>query len=139
MHPTSGQPLFTLPDGQIEIGAGVHGEVGVYRGEHMTADKVSDLLVDRLVEDLSEFKPEEVLAFVNGAGGTSQMELHILFRRVCQTLEVRGISLAAGVVGSYFTTLEMGGFSLSLCVPDEEMIELWHQPASGPSFHWPYV
>jgi dihydroxyacetone kinase-like protein len=138
-HPVSGKTLFELREGQIEIGAGVHGEVGVYRGEHLPADEIIDLLMDQLLDDLSVFNPEKVLAFVNGAGGTSKMELHILYRRVSEVLTARGIHLAAGVIGSYFTTLEMGGFSLSLCVPDEEMLGLWEQPASGPSFHWPYA
>ena len=136
-HPVSGEPLFTLPAGQIEIGAGVHGEVGVYRGEHLPADQIIDLLIEELVDDLAGFEPEQMLLFVNGAGGTSMMELHILFRRAFQAITGRGISVAGGVVKSLFTTLEMGGFSLSLCVPDEEMLALWDQPASAPYFRWP--
>ena len=136
-HPVSGEPLFTLPDGQIEIGAGVHGEVGVYRGEHLPADQIIDLLIEELVDDLAGFEPEQMLLFVNGAGGTSLMELHILFRRAFQALSERGISVAGGAAKSLFTTLEMGGFSLSLCVPDDEMLALWDQPASAPHFRWP--
>jgi dihydroxyacetone kinase-like protein len=137
-HPVGGHPLFTLPEGQIEIGAGVHGEVGVYRGEHLPADEIVDLLVEKLVEDLSIFKPTKMLVFVNGAGGTSQTELHILYRRVHLALSKIGVELTAGIVNSYFTTFEMSGFSLSLCVPDEEMCHLWDQPASAPFFRWPY-
>ncbi|NQS92510.1 MAG: dihydroxyacetone kinase subunit L [Chloroflexi bacterium] len=137
-HPATGQLLFEMPPGQIEIGTGVHGEIGVYRGPHLSANEIIDLLLKRLLEDLSTFDPKKVLVFINGAGGTSLMELHILYRRVCQQLEAHGIKVAAGVANSYFTTQEMGGFSLSLCVMDQELLSYWELPASGPSFHWPY-
>ncbi len=137
-HPVTGQLLFELPEGQIEIGAGVHGEVGVYRGEHMPADQIVDLIVEQLVEDLAEFESDKMLAFINGSGGTSRMELHILYRRLVETLEARGITLYAGVVESIFTTFEMGGFSISLCAADEEMLAYWQVPASAANFRWPY-
>ncbi len=136
-HPATGQPLFEMPPGQIEIGTGVHGEVGVYRGAHLPADQIVDLLLERILSDLGTFSPKQVLVFLNGAGGTSKMELHILYRRAHQEITAKGIQIAAGVGDSYFTTQEMGGFSLSVCAADQEMLDLWHQPASSPSFRWP--
>lgn len=138
-HPATGKFLFEMPPGQIEIGTGVHGEVGVYRGPHLPADEIIDMLLDQLLQDLDPFRPEEVLVFVNGAGGTSKMELHILYRRAFQQLEEKGINIAAGVADSLFTTQEMGGFSLSVCTLDPEMRKFWDKPATGPSFHWPYI
>jgi len=137
-HPVTGQLLFELPAGEIEIGTGVHGEVGVYRGPHLPADQIVDMLVDRLIADLAPCDENKLLVFVNGAGGTSKMELHILYRRAHQNLTDRGYEVAAGVVNTFFTTLEMGGFSLSLCAVDDEMMAKWQGPASGPSFRWPY-
>ncbi|TFG49733.1 MAG: DAK2 domain-containing protein [Anaerolineales bacterium] len=137
-HPATGELLFELPPGQIEIGTGVHGEVGVYRGAHLSANEIIDMLLDRLLDDLKLYHPDSVLIFINGAGGTSKMELHILYRRAYQQLGARGIEVAAGVADSYFTTQEMGGFSLSLCAVDQELLTYWKMPASGPSFHWPY-
>jgi dihydroxyacetone kinase-like protein len=137
-HPWTGMPLFDLPDGQIEIGTGVHGEIGVYRGQHLPADEITDMLVDKLVSDLNIFKEKLILIFVNGAGGTSKMELHIIYRRAHQDLVKRGFQVEAGIVDSLFTTQEMGGFSISLCVVDDELSKAWHDPAYGPSFHWPY-
>ena len=96
-------------------------------------------LMDRLLEDLEPFSPRQVLVFVNGAGGTSLMELHIIYRRIFQGLRSRGVEVAAGVVDSFFTTQEMGGFSLSLCVPDQEMLTNWNHPATSPAFRWPYI
>lgn len=134
-HPATGFPLFDLPAGTIEVGTGVHGEVGVYRGEHMPADDLIDLLLERLMTDLSEFKQRRVLAFINGTGGTSKMELHILYRRAHMRLEKCGWEIADSIVDSLFTTQEMGGFSLSLCSVDDEMLNLWKLPANAPSFH----
>jgi dihydroxyacetone kinase-like protein len=138
-HPATGLPLFEMPANQIEIGTGVHGEVGVYRGPHLSADDIITMLLEKLVIDLDEFDSDNLLVFINGAGGTSKMELHILYGSVYQQLQSRGFNIAAGVSDSFFTTGEMGGFSLSLCAADPEMIEYWLMPASGPSFHWPYA
>jgi dihydroxyacetone kinase phosphoprotein-dependent L subunit len=138
-HPATGEALFHLPPGQIEIGTGVHGEVGVYQGPHLPAAEIIEKLLDRLVPDLAGFASRRMLVFLNGSGGTSLTELHILYQDAHRGLTDRGLSVEAGVVDSYFTTGEMGGFSLSLCAVDEELLELWHAPASGPSFRWPRV
>jgi dihydroxyacetone kinase-like protein len=138
-HPATGEKLFTLPKGEIEIGTGVHGEVGIYRGPHLSADAVVDLLVEKLTDDLKGLLDRRVLVFINGSGGTSKMELHILFRRVHQALAERGIEIAGSVVEPLFTTQEMGGFSLSLCAVDDELLTWWNEPASGPAFRWPYA
>ncbi len=137
-HPATGQPLFTLEPGQIEVGSGVHGEAGVYQGDQLPADQLVDMLLEKLVEDLIGLADGRYLTFLNGAGGTSMMELHILQRRVFNRLQELGMEVLSSVVGSYFTTQEMGGFSLSLCAIDDEMLPLWQRPAVGPYFHWPY-
>ena len=135
-HPATGMPLFELPIGQVEIGTGVHGEVGVYRGDLLPADEIVDMVLEKLVEDLSGFSEKKMLIFVNGSGGTSRMELNILYRCVHQSLLRHGFSIAGSVVDSLFTTQEMGGFSLSLCVVDEELLDLWRQPAFAACFHF---
>ena len=136
-HPVTGQKLFDLPEGQIEVGTGVHGEVGVYRGDLMPADELVDLMLDRLLPDLSAFLDNQVWVFLNGSGGTSKMELHILYQSVVKKLRQQDLQVAAGVVGSYFTTLEMGGFSLSLCALSEDAVPWWDAVAHGPDFYWP--
>ena len=137
-HPATGKPLFDLAPGHIEIGTGVHGESGVYSGPHLPADQIVDLLLDRLVPDLGGLiVNDRVWAFVNGAGATSMMELHILYRRVAQGLAARGLSLADGVVNTYFTTQDMAGFSLSLCALDDDLARWWDAPARGAYFHHP--
>jgi len=136
-HPATGKPLFEMPEGQIEIGTGVHGEVGVYRGNLLSADEVIDLLMERLLGDLEGISADQMLVFINGSGGTSKMEMHILYRRVAQVLAEKGITVGGVVIDSLFTTQEMGGFSLSLFAADDELIYWWNQKASGPSFRWP--
>lgn len=137
-HPINGNPLFDLPDGQIEVGTGVHGEVGVYRGDLLPADALIEMILEKLVADLKDLINGPVLVFLNGSGGTSTMELHILYQSVVRQLEGQGINVASGVVGSFFTTLEMGGFSLSLCALDRAAQPWWDAPAVGPNFVWPY-
>jgi dihydroxyacetone kinase-like protein len=95
------------------------------------------LLVERLLADLESFDPHRLLAFINGAGGTSKMEMHILYQRLFRTLTEHGLVIEAGVVDSFFTTQEMGGFSLSLCALDDELVPYWDVPACGPAFCWP--
>ena len=137
-HPITGELLFDLPHGELEIGTGVHGELGVYRGPQMTADAVIDLVLERLLEDLGPLAEGRVAAFLNGSGGTSKMELHILYRRLCSALAKRDIKLDAGIVDSLFTTQEMGGFSLTLIDLDNELRNWFIRPAKGAYFRWPY-
>ena len=136
-HPVTGEFLFSLPDGEIEIGIGVHGEIGVYRGDLMPADDLVRLVLEKLVADLESFLSDKVYVFLNGSGGTSQMELHILYKSVYEQLAGLGLRVADAVIGSYFTTLSMGGFSLSLCALSEEAKPYWDAPAKSPAFHWP--
>ena len=93
--------------------------------------------MEKLLNDLSPFQSGKMLAFVNGSGGTSRMELHIIYRRVKEALSEAGIELAGGVVDSLFTTLEMGGFSLSLFALDDELLDWWKTRAAAPYFRWP--
>jgi dihydroxyacetone kinase-like protein len=137
-HPATGQPMFEIGSGQLEVGIGVHGEAGVYRGPHLAADAIINILVEKLLSDLRPVMDQDRLwVFVNGSGGTSLMELHILFRRAALNLSSQGIQVAGSVVGSFFTTQDMGGFSLSLGALDGELEHWWNEPASSPCFCWP--
>jgi len=136
-HPVTGELLFNLPHGEVEIGTGVHGEVGVYRGQHLPADAIITMVLERLLDDLSSLMNNRVAVFLNGSGGTSKMELHILYGGLCRALQAHGIHLHSGVVDSLFTTQEMAGFSLSVLALDDELTNWWSKPADGPYFHWP--
>ncbi|GAP09671.1 dihydroxyacetone kinase, phosphoprotein-dependent, L subunit [Bellilinea caldifistulae] len=136
-HPVSGKPLFELQKGQMEIGTGVHGEVGVYRGPILPAEQVVEVVINRLLDDLAGLLQRKVLVFLNGAGGTSHMELNILYRNTYLFLKDKGVQIAGAVVESLFTTLEMGGVSFSLLAIDDEMEYWWQKPALSAHFRWP--
>jgi dihydroxyacetone kinase-like protein len=122
----------------LEIGTGVHGETGVYSGTLRSADDVVTMVMEKLIKDLQSFPEKRYLIFLNGSGGTSLMELHILFQKAYDLLLQHGIQPAGSVVGSFFTTADTKGFSISLCALTDEMEMVWNEPASAACFHWPY-
>ena len=133
--PTTGRPLFELADDELIIGPGVHGEAGPEGpAKMMTADEVMDTVLDRLIEDGGFKAGDEFLVLLNGCGATTLMELFILFRRLRQDFDRRGMTFHRPLVGNFMTTQEMGGFSLSLCKADAEIKRLWDAPANTPYF-----
>lgn len=134
VHPITGQPMFELEPGRMVIGMGVHGERGVYEGPMLSADATMDKVASAILEDLPFVAGDEVIAFLNGLGGTTLMELHLLFRRLAHILSMKSISLYRALIGELITSQETAGFSLSLCKVDEELKALWDAPAEGISF-----
>lgn len=130
-NPVSGEVMFQLPDDEIEVGMGVHGEVGQGRHKLVSADATIDVMLPPILEDLPFQSGDEVLVFLNNSGSMTQMELFILFRRVAQKLKEAGISVYKTYIGPYATTQEMAGFALSLCRVDDELKALWDAPAVG--------
>jgi dihydroxyacetone kinase-like protein len=135
-NPLTGQVMFELPDDEIEIGMGVHGEVGQGRRKFTTADATIDMMLPALLADKPFVAGDEVLVLLNNSGSMTQMELFILNRRVAQCLNEAGISVYGTYIGSYATTQEMAGFALSLCKVDRTMTALWDAPARGAGFQW---
>lgn len=133
--PITGQPTFALPEDEIFLGMGVHGEAGFRRMHAASADEIVDAMLGGILDDLPFDRGDEVLAFVNGAGGTTLMELLIVERRVEQVLKARGVRSYRPLIGEYVTTQEMAGFSISLCRADAEFKRLWDAPAHVPFFH----
>ncbi len=133
-HPSTGQAIFELPDDEMEIGMGQHGEAGTGRMKLKTADETAEIMLDMLLEDLEVKAGEELLVIVNGAGATTLMELFILFRRVDQILKAKGIKLARAKVGEFITTQEQAGFQLMIARMDKELIRLWDAPSNAPYF-----
>jgi phosphoenolpyruvate---glycerone phosphotransferase subunit DhaK len=132
--PTTGSPSFELPDGEMEIGIGIHGEPGIRRGPLETADEIADHLVTALVEDLELTSGARVAVLVNGMGATPLEELYVLYRRVHAILAERGIEIAKNYVGEYATSLEMAGASISLLALDDARLALLEAPARSPFF-----
>jgi dihydroxyacetone kinase-like protein len=134
--PHAGEPSFTLADDEIEIGIGIHGEPGRERIPLEPADRIVDRLLAAILEDLPYASGERALVLVNGMGGTPQVELFIVFRRVAEALAERGIEVARSLVGNYTTSLEMQGVSITLLKLDDELIELWDAPVQTAALRW---
>jgi len=134
--PANGTPIFDLPEGQMEVGIGIHGEPGRRREALGTAHEIAELLVDAVVTDRQPPDGAEVLAFVNGMGGTPQLELYLLYGEVERGLRERGLTPVRNLVGSYITSLEMAGASLTLLELDDELKELWDAPVHTAALRW---
>jgi phosphoenolpyruvate---glycerone phosphotransferase subunit DhaK len=134
--PAAGRPIFDLPEGQMEVGIGIHGEPGRRREPLGTAGEIAGLLVGAVLEDLAPRPGSEVLAFVNGMGGTPQLELYLLYGEVERRLRGTGLRCARNLVGSYITSLEMAGASLTVLVLDDELKALWDAPVHTPALRW---
>jgi dihydroxyacetone kinase len=130
--PAAGVPTFELPEGQMEIGMGIHGEPGVRRGALEPADRIADELVDTILADRDYPAGSRVAVLVNGLGATPREELYILYRRVAQRLAERHLGVHRVWIGEYATSLEMAGASVSLMAVDDELAELLDEPASTP-------
>jgi dihydroxyacetone kinase-like protein len=134
--PGSGQPSFELAEDEMEIGIGIHGEPGRYREKLSPASDIVERLATAIVEDLPFESGDDVLAFVNGMGGTPLIELYIVYRELHRFLEGRGITIARNLVGSYITSLEMAGCSITLVKLDDELTRLWDAPVNTPALRW---
>jgi phosphoenolpyruvate---glycerone phosphotransferase subunit DhaK len=134
--PAAGSPIFELPDGQMEVGVGIHGEPGRRREALGTAAEIAGLMVDAVTTDLAPSEGARVLAFVNGLGGTPQIELYLLYGEVERRLREAGLEPARNLVGSYITSLEMAGASLTLLELDDELTALWDAPVHTPALRW---
>jgi len=133
--PSSGEPSFTLADDEMEIGIGIHGEPGRYREKLAPAHDIVGRLATAVVEDLPFSSGDNVLAFVNGMGGTPLVELYVVYRELDRFLNERGITIARNLIGNFITSLEMAGCSISLVKLDDELTRLWDAPVDTPALH----
>lgn len=132
--PTTQSPSFELPEGEMEIGIGIHGEPGIHRGTLESADQIADRILEAVASDLDLEAGDNVAVLVNGLGATPLEELYLLYRRVHSVLSGRGVTVAKNYVGEYATSLEMAGASISILKLDEELEDLINAPASSPFF-----
>lgn len=131
--PHIGKPTFDLPAGEMEVGVGIHGEPGRRRAKLLPADEIVPLLLDPILKDLPFNSGDEVLLFVNGLGGTPLIELYIVYRKAAELLQKAGIIVKRNLVGSYVTSLDMAGTSITLLRLDPELTNLWDAPVLTPA------
>jgi dihydroxyacetone kinase-like protein len=134
--PAAGRPTFDLPDDEIEIGIGIHGEPGRKRVPAAPAKEVAQMLVEPILADLDFTGGDGVLAFVNGMGGTPLLELYLMYNEVAGILRKSGVTVVRSLVGPYITSLEMAGCSVTLLKLDDELVRLWDAPVNTPGLRW---
>lgn len=132
--PAKGGPTFDLPDGELELGVGIHGEPGRERRAMMTSGEIADVSVEAVVSDLQPDGP--VLVLVNGMGGTPLLELYGFNAEVQRALAERKVPVARTLVGNYVTSLDMAGASVTICRADEELLRLYDAPVATPGLRW---
>ncbi len=134
--PAAGTPTFELGDDEMEIGIGIHGEPGRERRKLAPAAEIVETLTVTVVEDVPFERGDQVLAFVNGMGGTPLIELYIVYNELRKLLDGRGITIARNLIGPYITSLEMAGTSITLLRLDDELTRLWDAPVNTPALRW---
>jgi phosphoenolpyruvate---glycerone phosphotransferase subunit DhaK len=134
--PAKGSPTFDLPETEIEIGIGIHGEPGRRRVPIASARDIAEMLVEPVLSDLDFTEGDGVLAFVNGMGATPLLELYLMYGEIAAILEKAGVTVVRSLVGSYVTSLDMAGCSVTLTRLDDEFLRLWDAPVVTPGLRW---
>lgn len=158
--PAKGTPTFTLSDRELEMGIGIHGEPGRARIPVQSADEITEVLTQSIIADVGYSRMirewdekkadwvdvelvdpplqrgDRLLAFVNGMGGTPLSELYLVYRKLAEICQQQGLHIVRNLVGSYMTSLEMQGCSITLLKLDDEMMRLWDAPVKTPSWRW---
>jgi len=132
--PEIGHATFSIGEDEMEIGMGIHGEPGISRKKLAAADAVIDEMMERIFAEQDYKNGDDVAVLVNGLGGTPMEELYILFRRVSQLLQGRGVNAKHVFVGEFATSMEMAGASISILHLDAELDPLIGAPANTPFF-----
>ena len=134
--PAAGRPTFDLPEGEMELGVGIHGEPGRRRLPIAPAREVAQMLVEPILDDLDFTAGDGVIAFVNGLGATPLLELYLMYGEVQALLEKAGVRVARSLVGPFITSLDMVGCSVTLLKVDDELLGLWDAPVRTPGLRW---
>ncbi|GAB6898227.1 dihydroxyacetone kinase subunit DhaK [Kineosporia succinea] len=136
--PAAGRPTFDLPEHEMEIGVGIHGEPGRRRVPLAPAKEVAAMLLEPILEDLRTAvgDTKDVIAFVNGMGATPLLELYLMYGEVSALLAKAGVNVVRSLVGPYITSLDMAGCSVTLLRVDDDLVRLWDAPVNTPGLRW---
>jgi dihydroxyacetone kinase-like protein len=134
--PAAGKPTFTLADDEMEMGVGIHGEPGRRRVKLESADAIAAEMMGAILDDLAPKSGAEAILLVNGFGGTPAMELYLMCNAANQILAGRGVKPIRTLVGSYVTSLEMAGCSLTVSLVDYKLAKLWDSPVHTAALRW---
>lgn len=132
--PSAGRPGFDLPEDEIEVGVGIHGEPGRRREKLRPARELVASALDAIVT--AKEPGDRVIVLVNGLGGTPLIELYLVYGELTKLLEARNITIERRLIGNYVTSLDMAGLSITLTGVDDEMLRLWDAPVVTPGLRW---
>ena len=132
--PAAGKPTFDLPDDQMEMGVGIHGEPGRTRVPLAPASEIAAQLVEPILADFDAKGPAIVM--LNGMGGSPLIELYLMYGEVAKILKKSGVKVARTLVGNYITSLDMAGCSVTVLKADDELLKLWDAPVDTSGLRW---
>jgi dihydroxyacetone kinase-like protein len=134
--PAAGSPTFTLAENEMEMGVGIHGEPGRRRVPLAKADGIAEEILTAVLDDLAPPPGSPVLLLVNGFGGTPVLELYLMANSAARILAARGLTVARSLVGSYVTSLEMAGCSITVTTMNDALIADWDSPVHTAALRW---
>jgi dihydroxyacetone kinase-like protein len=134
--PAAGKPTFSIGEGEMEMGVGIHGEPGRRRVPLAPAQAIAGELCSAILHELEPARGEPFLLMVNGFGGTPLLELYLMYDLAARRLEADGLTIARSLVGNYVTSLEMAGCSVTVARLDEELLRLWDAPVHTAALRW---
>jgi dihydroxyacetone kinase-like protein len=134
--PAAGKPTFQIGPDEMEVGVGIHGEPGRRRVRMASADDIAAELTGAVIRDLSLKSGQEVILLVNGFGGTPLLELYLMVNAARKVLSGAGVNAERYLTGSYVTSLEMAGCSITATAVDAEILALWDAPVHTAALRW---
>jgi dihydroxyacetone kinase-like protein len=132
--PAAGGPGFDLPDDEIELGVGIHGEPGRERAKLRSAADIVDVALTAIDDDMP--LTGDLAVMVNGMGGTPLLELYLVYNEVARIIEAKGATIARNLVGNYITSLDMAGASITVLRLTPDLTRLWDAPVETPALRW---
>ena len=132
--PGADHPLFTIPDGKMSVGLGIHGEPGIAVVDRPTADEIAQLLVDKVLAETPKDDGRRIAVLLNGLGTVKYEELFVAYRMVALLLEQQGYTIVDPEVGEQCTSLDMAGLSLTVMWLDDDLERLWIAPCNAPAY-----
>jgi phosphoenolpyruvate---glycerone phosphotransferase subunit DhaK len=133
--PASGKPGFDLPDDEVELGVGIHGEPGRRRAPLGTSSELVNVAISAINDDLP-LADKDLLVMLNGLGGTPLIELYVAYDDVARQIAALGGRITRRLVGNYITSLDMAGFTVTVCRLTDDLTSLWDAPVNTPALRW---
>ena len=134
--PAAGRPTFQIAVDEMEMGVGIHGEPGRRRVKLTSADDIAAELTGAILKDLALPTGQSVILLVNGFGGTPLLEQYVMVHAALKVLTQAGVKVVRHLTGSYVTSLEMAGCSITVCAVDADMLALWDSPVHTAALRW---